>query len=282
MPYTAPTIDEYLHKRLMPVEGAIPHLPGIEMYGDSIPAKTVGGDLFEYINFQQRYDIDARIQRALKLSKEFLEPRRPGEPSCTSVDDHVDWLRSKTCYRSNLETEYRGARSSEQTRIAENLQELYNTAGVLLVDAEGHGIISAKIGSTVHDTFHAFMLAELDRWGKTTPELFERINLRLAQSATARNALGRSEEEYSREVAPPCCTVKWILLAIFGSLISGIPRRCCSAQNLANFWTSIRAGWCSSCPSDWKFRKSIRIEAVIFLCITVNGERIPPMSQTSL
>jgi serine phosphatase RsbU (regulator of sigma subunit) len=69
------------------------------------------------------------------------------------------------------------------------------------VDAEGHGIISAKVASTVHDTFHAFMLSELDRWGKTTPDLFERINLRLAQSATARNALGRSEEEFSREVA---------------------------------------------------------------------------------
>jgi serine phosphatase RsbU (regulator of sigma subunit) len=60
------TIDEYLRKRLMPVEGAIPHLPGIEMYGNSIPAETVGGDLFEYINFQQRYDIDARIQRVRK------------------------------------------------------------------------------------------------------------------------------------------------------------------------------------------------------------------------
>ena len=201
MPYSAPTIDEYLHKRLMPVEGVIPHLPGIDMYGDSITAGTVGGDLFEYINFQQRYDIDARIQRALKLSREFLEPCRPGAPPCNSVDDHVNWLRSKTSYQPNEETEYRGARSSEETRVAENLHGLYNTAGVLLVDAEGHGIISAKVASTVHDTFHAFMLSELDRWGKTTPELFERINLRLAQSATARNALGRSEEEYSREVA---------------------------------------------------------------------------------
>jgi serine phosphatase RsbU (regulator of sigma subunit) len=201
MPYSALTIDEYLYKRLMPVEGVIPHLPGIDMYGDSIPAGTVGGDLFEYINFQQRYDIDARIQRALKLSKEFLEPCRPGVPPCNSVDDHVNWLRAKASYPPNQETEYRGARSSEQTRVAENLHGLYNTAGVLLVDAEGHGIISAKVASTVHDTFHAFMLSELDRWGKTTPELFERINLRLAQSATARNALGRSEEEYSREVA---------------------------------------------------------------------------------
>ena len=28
------TIDEYLRKRLLPVEGAIPHLAGIEMYGN--------------------------------------------------------------------------------------------------------------------------------------------------------------------------------------------------------------------------------------------------------
>src|SRR5579871_5388076 len=76
--YTVPSIDEYLRERLMPVEGAIPQIPGIEMFGNSIPAGTVGGDLFEYINFQQRYDIDARIHRAQRLVKEFLEPLPPG------------------------------------------------------------------------------------------------------------------------------------------------------------------------------------------------------------
>jgi len=196
-----PGIDEYLRKRLMPVEGAIPSLSGIEMYGNSIPAGTVGGDLFEYINFQQRYDIDARIQRALKLSREFLDPLPPGSTPRNSVDDHVEWLKSKPGYQPAMETEYREARSSEQVRAAEDLRELYSIAGVLLVDAEGHGIISAKIASTVHDTFHALMLAELDRRGKTTPELFERINLRLAQSVTARNALGRSEQDHAREIA---------------------------------------------------------------------------------
>src|SRR2546429_416353 len=45
------------------------------------------------------------------------------------------------------------------------------------------------------------MLAELDRRGKTTPELFERLNLRLAQSVTARNALGISEKESAQEIA---------------------------------------------------------------------------------
>jgi serine phosphatase RsbU (regulator of sigma subunit) len=199
--YNAPSIDEYLRKRLMPVEGAIPHVQGIEMYGNSIPAGTVGGDLFEYINFQQRYDIDTRIQRALKRSKEYLEPLLAGAAPGNSVDDHVDWLKSRPGYEPQMEIEYRAARSSEQVRVAEDLRDLYSTAGVLVVDAQGHGIISAKIASTVHDTFHALMLSELDHRGKTTRELFERINLRLAQSVTARNALGRSENEDAQEIA---------------------------------------------------------------------------------
>ena len=199
--YKGPSIDEYLRKRLMPVEGAIPHVEGIEMYGNSIPAGTVGGDLFEYINFQQRYDIDARVQRAVKRSKEYLDPLPAGAAPRNSVDDHVEWLKSMPGYKPEMETEYRAARSSEQVRAAEDLRELYSTAGVLVVDAEGHGIISAKIASTVHDTFHALMLAELDYRGKTTPELFERMNLRLAQSVTARNALGRSEKESAQEIA---------------------------------------------------------------------------------
>jgi serine phosphatase RsbU (regulator of sigma subunit) len=195
------TIDEYLRKRLMPVEGAIPQLAGIDMYGNSIPAGPVGGDLFEYINFQQRYNIDERIARALKRSKEYLEPVLKGQTLRNSVDAHVEWLQSKPGYTDAVAAEYRRAKSSEQLRITEDLQELHTTAGVLLVDAEGHGIISAKIASTVHDTFHAFMLAELDRNGRTTPEMFEKINLRLGQSVTARNALGWDKDDNSREIA---------------------------------------------------------------------------------
>ena len=82
-PQVGLTIDEYLRKRLMPVEGAIPQLAGIDMYGNSIPAGPVGGDLFEYINFQQRYNIDARIARALELSKEYLSLFSKARPSET-------------------------------------------------------------------------------------------------------------------------------------------------------------------------------------------------------
>jgi serine phosphatase RsbU (regulator of sigma subunit) len=197
----SPSIDEYLRNRLMPVEGAIPHLPGIDMFGSSIPAETVGGDLFEYINFQQRYDIDARIQRAQRLAKEFLDPLPPGVPIRNNVDDHVQWLKTLPGYRPEMEVEYRFALSSEQVRVAEALPTLKTTAGILLVDAQGHGIIAAKIASTVHDTFHALMLPNLDQYGKTTPDLFENLNLRLAQAVTARNALGMNDKENAREIA---------------------------------------------------------------------------------
>jgi serine phosphatase RsbU (regulator of sigma subunit) len=197
----APSIDEYLRQRLTPVDAAIPQIPGIEMFGNSIPAETVGGDLFEYINFQQRYDLGARIQRAQRLAKEYLEPLPPDAPIRSGVDAHVRWLTGRPGYRPEMEAEYRFAKSSEQIRVAEDLPELYLTAGILIVDAQGHGIISAKIASTVHDTFHALLLDELDAYGKTTPELFENLNLRLALASNARNALGVAEKERSREVA---------------------------------------------------------------------------------
>jgi serine phosphatase RsbU (regulator of sigma subunit) len=195
------SIDEYLRKRLMPVEGSIPRLAGIDMYGNSIPAGKVGGDVFEYINFQQRYNIDRRVARAVQLSAGYMEPLPNGKNPRNSVDAHVRWLESRPGYTTSMATEYRKAKCSEQVRIAEELQQLYEIAGVLLVDAQGHGIISAKIASTVHDTFHAFMLSELDRYGTTTPGFFEHINLRLAQSVTARNSLGRVPNNGVREIA---------------------------------------------------------------------------------
>jgi len=117
--YTPPSIDEYLRRRLMPVEGAIPHVQGIEMYGNSLPAGNVGGDLFEYINFAQRYDVDARIARAEQLSKEFLEKLPANAAPRNSVDDHVLWLKKQPGFTPEVETEYRKARSSEQVRVAE-------------------------------------------------------------------------------------------------------------------------------------------------------------------
>jgi hypothetical protein len=164
--HTVSRIDDYLRERVMPVECAILHVPGIEMFGNAIPEATVGGDLFEYVNFQQRYDIDTRIQQAERLVKEFLEPLLPGFPSRKSVDDHVKWLTTQLGHESKREGEYRFAKSSEQVRVAKDLCDLQSAGGIRVLDAQGHGTISAKLASTVHDTFHALIPTELGRYGK--------------------------------------------------------------------------------------------------------------------
>jgi serine phosphatase RsbU (regulator of sigma subunit) len=57
---------QYLSQRLMPAAGAIPHIPGIDVYGVTLPLNGIaGGDLITYINFEDRFDLDARIRRAL-------------------------------------------------------------------------------------------------------------------------------------------------------------------------------------------------------------------------
>ncbi len=56
----------YLSQRLMPTTGAIPQLPGIDIHGVSLPLNgVVGGDLITYVDFQERFDLDARIRHAV-------------------------------------------------------------------------------------------------------------------------------------------------------------------------------------------------------------------------
>src|ERR1043165_4583528 len=115
------SIDEYLRELLTPAEASIPRLAGIEMHGDSVPAGSVGGDLFEYINFQYEYDIEARIANAVELSQDLLDRGPLDAPDCNFADDYMDWLRLQPSYRIELEPAYREIRSLEKARIAENL-----------------------------------------------------------------------------------------------------------------------------------------------------------------
>jgi serine phosphatase RsbU (regulator of sigma subunit) len=41
-------------------------LPGIEVYGDTIPLCKVGGDHITWVDFNKRYNLDARIAKAIK------------------------------------------------------------------------------------------------------------------------------------------------------------------------------------------------------------------------
>jgi hypothetical protein len=57
---------EEIAKYLIPQAGDLPRLSGIDVHGGTIPLNgLVGGDHIIYVNFSQRFDLDARIQHGI-------------------------------------------------------------------------------------------------------------------------------------------------------------------------------------------------------------------------
>lgn len=57
-------------KHLLPLPGEVPRLRGIDVWGGCMPlAGTVGGDHLVYLDFKQRFDLQARIDQAHKDGK---------------------------------------------------------------------------------------------------------------------------------------------------------------------------------------------------------------------
>jgi serine phosphatase RsbU (regulator of sigma subunit) len=64
---------QYAARYLTPAPGAVPQIPGIDVYGMTIPFNGIaGGDLITYVNFQERFDLDARICRATELGQDGM------------------------------------------------------------------------------------------------------------------------------------------------------------------------------------------------------------------
>jgi serine phosphatase RsbU (regulator of sigma subunit) len=64
---------QYLAQCLNPEAGAVPQIPNVDIYGVTIPLNGIaGGDLITYIDFHERYDLEARIARALDLGQEEI------------------------------------------------------------------------------------------------------------------------------------------------------------------------------------------------------------------
>jgi serine phosphatase RsbU (regulator of sigma subunit) len=62
---------QYAAEHLTPAPGAIPKIPNVDIYGTTLPLNGVaGGDIISYVNFQDRFDLDARIERALSKGQE--------------------------------------------------------------------------------------------------------------------------------------------------------------------------------------------------------------------
>jgi len=64
---------EHLALSLIPERGAIPHFANVDIHGMTIPLNGVtGGDLISFVNFRERYHLDARISRALAQGEEGI------------------------------------------------------------------------------------------------------------------------------------------------------------------------------------------------------------------
>jgi serine phosphatase RsbU (regulator of sigma subunit) len=133
---------EEIALQLKPDPGEIPKLPGIDIFGATIPlAGAIGGDHIIYIDFKQRHDLDGRIEHARKKG---------------------------------------------QAQIAANLEEMKQTAGVLLADVSGHMVTDWVLAAMLHQAFLLGAVYELEMFGTITTRLFENINNRFYRSSSVR------------------------------------------------------------------------------------------------
>jgi serine phosphatase RsbU (regulator of sigma subunit) len=71
--------------------------------------------------------------------------------------------------------------------IAQALQRLKRTGGILVADVAGHEFTDAMCALMLHQAFHTGALYEMDLNGEITIRLFEQINTRFLKSTTLRN-----------------------------------------------------------------------------------------------
>src|SRR5260221_12115565 len=57
---------EEIAQHLIPKPGDLPRLEGMDVYGGTLALNgIVGGDHLIYVDFKQRFDLEARLQRAI-------------------------------------------------------------------------------------------------------------------------------------------------------------------------------------------------------------------------
>lgn len=85
---------EYLAQCLNPESGAVPHIQNVDIYGMSVPLNGIaGGDLITYVNYQERYDLEARISRAMaegceEVARKLQRLKRKGGILVADVAGH--------------------------------------------------------------------------------------------------------------------------------------------------------------------------------------------------
>jgi len=101
--------------------------------------------------------------------------------------DHIIYVDFKQ--RHDLDARIARAQKNGQPQIAARLEEMKETAGVLLADVSGHQITDAALAAMLHQSFLLGALYELELSGMITTRLFENINNRFYRSSSVRKFL---------------------------------------------------------------------------------------------
>jgi serine phosphatase RsbU (regulator of sigma subunit) len=126
---------EYTALHLIPSPGAIPQIPGVDIFGMTLPYNgVVGGDLITYVNFQERFDLEVRIQNAL------LEGR----------DDVAQNLKKLRDTGGILVADVAGHEFTDAMR-ALMLHQAFHTAALYEMDT--HGEITVRLFEQVNTRF---------------------------------------------------------------------------------------------------------------------------------
>ncbi len=91
--------------------------------------------------------------------------------------------------RHDLDARIARAEKTGKSDIAARLNEMKQTAGVLLADVSGHRITDAVLAAMLHQAFLLGAVYELELSGSITTRLFENINNRFYRSSSIRKFL---------------------------------------------------------------------------------------------
>jgi serine phosphatase RsbU (regulator of sigma subunit) len=173
---------QYMANHLMPSPGAIPQIPGIDIYGISAPLNGIaGGDLITYVNFQERFDLDSRIQNAIAQGQEGVARalqrlKRSGGILVADVAGHefIDAMRALILHQAfHTAALYEMELNGEITvRLFEHINTRFlksTTLRNLFVDPDSASFITLLYGEISHTGRFRFVNA-----GHPLPLVFSR------------------------------------------------------------------------------------------------------------
>ena len=161
--HTLQKLDQRV-KYIKPSPGEIPTVKGMDIYGETLPREgTIGGDHIIYIDFNKRYNLDARIKKN--------EQRWSQERAEFSQEDIA-------------RNPFIQKKKAEKEKLIQALEMCKQKAGVLVADVKGHDESGSFIVGMLHQSFLTGALYEMKLYGNITTNLFEKLNTRFFNSSS--------------------------------------------------------------------------------------------------